>query len=233
MGVSGCGKSTVTNLLLRFYNKLGGQILIDDEPIENYDVNCLREQIGFVQQEPLLFNRTIKENVLYGKLDADNAKVRKVCEMANAMTFIESNIEELDKDEKAKKIKNDLISEIKQIGANHPTFNKIKGAIVNKPNEVQDILLQILTKSDEKAMNLFTKYPNILLAQLESNEADLGKGMRWDELVLRVEWNCEVVELLTRIDLKETDRKEIEEAAKTMQYCFNTQTVDRWLAETS
>lgn len=54
--------------------------------------------MGFVQQEPLLFNRTIKENLLYGNLDADNAKIRKACEMANALTFIESNIEDLDED---------------------------------------------------------------------------------------------------------------------------------------
>jgi len=86
VGHSGCGKSTITNLLLRFYHTMNGKILIDDEPIENYNVNCLREQIGFVQQEPVLFNRTIKENILYGKLDADNAKIRKVCEMANALT---------------------------------------------------------------------------------------------------------------------------------------------------
>jgi ATP-binding cassette subfamily B (MDR/TAP) protein 1 len=100
VGHSGCGKSTITNLLLRFYHTHAGKILIDDEPIENYNVGKLREQIGFVQQEPVLFNRTIKENVLYGNLDADNAKIRKVCEMANALTFIESNIEDLDKEKR-------------------------------------------------------------------------------------------------------------------------------------
>ena len=96
----------------------------------------------------MLFNKTIKENILYGQLDADNAKIRKACEMANALTFIESNIEDLDKDQKVKKIRNDLINEIKKIGANYPTFSEIKEAIVNKTDEVQDILLQVLTKSD-------------------------------------------------------------------------------------
>ena len=46
----------------------------------------------------------------------------------------------------------------------------------------------MLTKSDVKAMNLFTQHPKLLLAQLEANESNLGKGMRWDELVLRIEW---------------------------------------------
>jgi ABC-type multidrug transport system fused ATPase/permease subunit len=112
VGHSGCGKSTITNLLLRFYHIHSGEILIDGKPIQQYDVNELRQQIGFVQQEPVLFNKTIKENILYGDLEADNAKIRKVCEMANALTFIESNIEDLDADQKKEKIIENLKQEI-------------------------------------------------------------------------------------------------------------------------
>lgn len=86
--------------------------MIDGKPIQQYDVNELRQQIGFVQQEPVLFNKTIKENILYGDLEADNAKIRKVCEMANALTFIESNIEDLDADQKKEKIIENLKQEI-------------------------------------------------------------------------------------------------------------------------
>lgn len=56
VGASGCGKSTITNLLLRFYNQQGGQILIDGHDINDYNVENLRRQIGFVMQEPILFN---------------------------------------------------------------------------------------------------------------------------------------------------------------------------------
>ena len=56
----------------------------------------------------MLFNRTIKENVLYGKSEANNAKIRKVCEMANALSFIETNIEDLDADQKIERIKENL-----------------------------------------------------------------------------------------------------------------------------
>jgi hypothetical protein len=66
---------------------------------------------------------------------------------------------------------------------------------------VQDVLLQVFSKSDEKALTLFANDPEGLLRQIESNEANLGKGMRWDELVLRIEWNCEVNSLLKRTDL--------------------------------
>jgi ABC-type multidrug transport system fused ATPase/permease subunit len=163
VGHSGCGKSTITNLLLRFYHTQGGQILIDGEPIENYNVGSLREQIGFVQQEPILFNRSIKDNVLYGKLDADNAKVRKVCEMANALTFIESNIEDLDKEKRVHKIKEDLTNEIDVICKKYPSFIQFKEKLLSKSNDVLDLLLQVFTKSDAKAMEIFSKDPRSLV----------------------------------------------------------------------
>lgn len=85
VGHSGCGKSTLTNLLLRFYEIKEGQVLIDGQNISEYDISELRRQIGFVMQEPILFNATIKENILFGKMDATDAQVRKYAEMANAL----------------------------------------------------------------------------------------------------------------------------------------------------
>lgn len=66
VGHSGCGKSTIANLLLRMYDVMDGQLLIDGVDIRNYNIKELRKQIGIVMQEPLLFNTTIKENILYG-----------------------------------------------------------------------------------------------------------------------------------------------------------------------
>lgn len=99
VGHSGCGKSTTANLLLRLYDLTGGQLLIDGIDIRDYNVRELRKQIGIVMQEPLLFNTTIKENILYGNDKADDIKVRQVAQMANALQFIESNIEDLDKED--------------------------------------------------------------------------------------------------------------------------------------
>jgi len=56
VGASGCGKSTITNLLLRFYDIQSGKILIDGKDIKDYNIKNLRRQIGFVMQEPILFN---------------------------------------------------------------------------------------------------------------------------------------------------------------------------------
>jgi ATP-binding cassette, subfamily B (MDR/TAP), member 1 len=99
VGHSGCGKSTMANLLLRLYDVTGGSLLIDGIDIKDYNVRELRKQIGIVMQEPLLFNTTIKENILYGNDQADDAKVRQVAQMANALQFIESNIEDLEKED--------------------------------------------------------------------------------------------------------------------------------------
>jgi ABC-type multidrug transport system fused ATPase/permease subunit len=79
------------------YDIQSGQILVDGHDIRDYNIQLLRRQIGFVMQEPILFNQTIKENVLYGQPDASDADIRRACEQANALQFIESNFEELDK----------------------------------------------------------------------------------------------------------------------------------------
>lgn len=72
VGNSGCGKSTIANLLLRFYDITGGSLLIDGIDIKEYNVKQLRKHIGYVMQEPLLFNTTIKENILYGNPEASD-----------------------------------------------------------------------------------------------------------------------------------------------------------------
>ena len=89
VGQSGCGKSTCIQLLERFYNATSGQIFIDGTPVNQLSVKWLRGQIGFVQQEPVLFDCSIKENILYGsEKNHDEKSIRSACEKANALDFI-------------------------------------------------------------------------------------------------------------------------------------------------
>ncbi|KAJ3207855.1 Multidrug resistance protein 1 [Clydaea vesicula] len=92
VGPSGCGKSTVIALLERFYDLQGGEAKVDNEKVESWEVKHLRSQMALVGQEPVLFNVSIKENILYGALEADtpDSKIEEVCKMANIHDFIVS-----------------------------------------------------------------------------------------------------------------------------------------------
>lgn len=88
IGSSGTGKSTVVNLLLRFYDPWQGGILIDGQDIRRYTLKSLREQISVVLQEPLLFRRTIRENIAYGKPEASFEEIVDAAKAAQAHDFI-------------------------------------------------------------------------------------------------------------------------------------------------
>ncbi|CDW81562.1 abc transporter family protein [Stylonychia lemnae] len=89
VGRSGSGKSTIANLLLKMYDFQDGQILIDGVDIKTIDTKNLRTQLGYVMQEPILFNLSIKENIQYGKQEATNQEILEVANQANALQFIE------------------------------------------------------------------------------------------------------------------------------------------------
>ncbi len=89
VGATGAGKSTLVNLLVRFYEFDSGQIYVDDKPVREYDLRTLREVIGVVTQESFLFNGSIRENLLMGKPTASEAELWRAVDAANARQFIE------------------------------------------------------------------------------------------------------------------------------------------------
>jgi subfamily B ATP-binding cassette protein MsbA len=89
VGESGCGKSTFVNLLMRFYDVDFGEILLDGINIKQYNLHELRKAISLVMQEPIIFNYSILENVLYGKTNATNSDVLEATKVANCTKFIE------------------------------------------------------------------------------------------------------------------------------------------------
>jgi subfamily B ATP-binding cassette protein MsbA len=89
VGMSGGGKTTLVNLIPRFFDVTGGAVRIDDHDIREYAVADLRREIAIVTQEPILFNETVHDNIAYGKPQADRAAVVKAAQAAYAHDFIE------------------------------------------------------------------------------------------------------------------------------------------------
>ena len=90
IGSTGCGKSTLVNLLPRFYDVTGGKITLDGTDIRKYTLQDLREHIGFVPQKGVLFSGTIASNLRFGAEDASDEQIREAAEIAQATEFIDS-----------------------------------------------------------------------------------------------------------------------------------------------
>lgn len=88
VGPTGAGKSTIVNLIARFYNVDSGQILIDGQDVSKVTLSSLRSQMGIMMQDSFIFSGTIKSNILYGKLDATDEEVKKAAQLVCADSFI-------------------------------------------------------------------------------------------------------------------------------------------------
>lgn len=96
IGSTGCGKSTLVNLIPRLYDVTGGQITLDGKDIRNITMADLREEIGFVPQKGVLFSGTIASNLRFGKDNASDAQIKKAAEIAQATEFIEAKDDKYD-----------------------------------------------------------------------------------------------------------------------------------------
>ena len=102
VGESGCGKSTTVNLIERLYETSGGEVLIDGMDIKRYDIKYLRSLIGYVQQEPVLFNKSIRDNLIFGReeqireLGDVDELIQNACDEAYATEFVSKLPDQLD-----------------------------------------------------------------------------------------------------------------------------------------
>ena len=89
LGATGCGKTSLVNLVARFYDATEGTVLVDGVDVKEYDLDALRSKIGFVLQKSELFSDTIENNIRWGKPDATDEEIRTAAEIAQASSFIE------------------------------------------------------------------------------------------------------------------------------------------------
>jgi subfamily B ATP-binding cassette protein MsbA len=88
VGASGAGKSTLADLLPRFHDTVSGEVLIDGTNIRNYSISSLRDQMGIVSQEPILFNDTVANNIMLGSEVKDTARMEQAARIANVADFV-------------------------------------------------------------------------------------------------------------------------------------------------
>ena len=205
IGSTGCGKSTLVNLLPRFYDIRKGAITIDGRDIRDMRLKDLRDSIGFVPQKGVLFSGTIASNLRFGKHDAPEAEVEEAAEIAQAMEFIEEK-------------KNKFDSPISQGGTNVSGGQKqrlaIARAIVKKPKILvfDDSFSALDMKTDaalRKALMEKVKDSTVMIVAQRISTIihadrilvlDEGKivGMGTHEELLK---NCEVYEQIARSQL--------------------------------
>ncbi|KAF6164359.1 hypothetical protein GIB67_037516 [Kingdonia uniflora] len=90
VGVSGSGKSTIISLIERFYDPVAGQVLLDGRDLKLFNLRWLRNHLGLIQQEPIIFATTIRENIIYARHNATEAEMKEAARIANAHQFISS-----------------------------------------------------------------------------------------------------------------------------------------------
>ena len=96
LGATGCGKSTMVNLIPRFYEVTDGQVLVDDVDVREYTLRALRDKVAVALQKSEIFSTSIRENIAWGDPDADDERVRHAAGVAQALEFIDGKEEGLD-----------------------------------------------------------------------------------------------------------------------------------------
>ena len=89
VGSSGSGKSTLINLLARFYDPVGGHILVDDRDLRELELGSFRRRVGLVSQDTFLFNDSVRNNIAYARMGATDSEIQQAAQRANALEFIE------------------------------------------------------------------------------------------------------------------------------------------------
>ena len=96
LGATGCGKSSLVNLIPRFYDVTKGEVLIDDVNVKDYDLQVLRDKVSIALQKPEIFSTTIAENIAWGDSSADTEKIRQAADIAQATEFIDNRTDGMD-----------------------------------------------------------------------------------------------------------------------------------------
>ena len=154
IGSTGSGKSTIVNLIMRFYDVTGGEILVDGINIKDYKQETLHEKLGYVPQKAVMFSGSVKYNIGYGKNKIDDKKIKKAAKIAQASSFIE-------------KMPKDYDSNVSQGGTNISGGQKQRLAIARAIAKEPEIYV-----FDDSFSALDYKTDYVLRKELKNNTKD-------------------------------------------------------------
>ena len=145
-------------------------------------------------QEPILFNATIKENILYGELNASDEEVYKAALKANAVGFIEGQTADMKPEEEEKHVKDNLKTKIEELQKSYQNFNELDQEMKHFPLVQKKLILEVLSNGDDKVLKLIDAKKQAFLALVET----FGEtaGIKWDDLIIKFEWTFDVEAIL-------------------------------------
>ena len=145
-------------------------------------------------QEPILFNATIKENILYGELNASDEEVYKAALKANAVGFIEGQTADMKQEEEEKYVKDNLKTKIVELEKSYGNFFELDQDTKHFTLVQKKLILEVLSNGDDKVLKLINAKKHAFLALVET----FGEtaGIKWDDLIIKFEWTFNVEAIL-------------------------------------
>ena len=184
MGLSGSGKSTIANLIVRFYDNYNGQILIENKDIKKIELVDLRNNVSMVTQETILFNDSIANNIKYGKLDASEEEIKNVAKTSGISEFSENLENQLDT----------VIGEsgVKLSGGQRQRIAIARAILKNGPILIMDEATSSLDNITEKEVlktikNLMKDKTTLIIAHRLSTIEDCDSILLFDKGELKIQ----------------------------------------------
>ena len=218
--------------MLRFYNINEGQVLIDDEDLDRYDVLNLRESCGYVMQEPVLFNQDIKKNILFGKPEATDEEVYIAAQKANAIPFIEGTVENLTDEQAKAKVDQQLNEAFVAKKTLCPNVYALKSNYNDRNNFGKEMLVDLLNCASDDLLKKVNERITMLKEAIDHYIDRFGAS--WEDIIIRFEWQDELTSIKASQSIDDSVKQSMELMLKNfpdLYGAFDTATIQRAIAE--
>jgi len=228
VGHSGCGKSTLTNILLRFYDINSGKVLIDGKDLDRYDVHALRQQCGYVMQEPVLFNANIKTNIRFGKPEATDEEVYIAAQKANCLAFIEGTTENLTDAQKLEQLEHKLDDLFAEAAKTHPSLVVLKDTALGMSKSAKQLIVDLFSNINHVKLTEIAAHVDMVQTSILKTVNKYGAS--WEDILIHFEWSCALKATLAGAEISEHLKsvlREMVDKYMDLEAGFDEQTLKR------